>query len=56
METFLYSIFVINVKNKLMAGERKTPDDGGVLTFLVEVCFLAIFFIVIRKNKILNLK
>jgi membrane protease YdiL (CAAX protease family) len=44
VETFLYSIFDIKVKNKLIAGERKTPDDGGIFTFLIELFFICIYF------------
>jgi membrane protease YdiL (CAAX protease family) len=40
METFLYTIANVTVQNKIMAGERKTPDDDGLTTSLLEVIYL----------------
>jgi len=43
VETSFYSTMKYRVKNPVIAGERKTPDDDGVGTSLVElvlVCYL----------------
>ncbi len=43
VETTFYSTMKYKVKNSFIAGERKTPDDDGVGTSLVELalfCFL----------------
>jgi len=45
VETTLYSTFDITCKNKTFSGERKTPDDGGIMTFLIEIILLIFFFI-----------
>jgi len=42
VETSFYSVMKYKVHNPTMAGERKTPDDDGVLTSLVEAGFLAL--------------
>ena len=42
-ETLLYTIANVTVKNKIMAGERKTPDDDGLTTSLLEVMYLILF-------------
>lgn len=40
VETSLYTVTNIKVNNKLMVGERKTPDDDGMMTPLVELIVL----------------
>ena len=40
VETSLYTVTNIKVINKLMVGERKTPDDDGMMTPLVELIVL----------------
>jgi membrane protease YdiL (CAAX protease family) len=40
IETSLYTVTNIKVMNKLMVGERKTPDDDGIMTSLVELIVL----------------
>jgi membrane protease YdiL (CAAX protease family) len=44
VETSLYTITNIKVSNKLMGGERKTPDDDGMMTALVELIGLYSFY------------
>jgi len=44
VETSLYTITNIKVSNKLMGGERKTPDDDGMMTVLVELIGLYSFY------------
>lgn len=40
IETSLYTLTNIKVINKVMVGERKTPDDDGLMTPLVEIVSL----------------
>lgn len=40
VETTFYSSMKYKIKNPLMAGERKTPDDDGVMTSIVELAAL----------------
>jgi hypothetical protein len=40
VETSAYTVTNIKVINKLMVGERKTPDDDGMMTLLVELIVL----------------
>ena len=40
IETSLYTLTNIKVINKVMVGERKTPDDDGLMTPLVEIVAL----------------
>ena len=44
VETSLYTITNIKVNNKLMVGERLTPDDDGMMTALVELIGLYSFY------------
>ena len=40
IETSLYTITRVKVNNKLMVGERVTPDDDGIMTMIVELIVL----------------
>jgi membrane protease YdiL (CAAX protease family) len=44
VETSLYTITNTKVSNKIMGGERKTPDDDGIMTALVELIGLYSFY------------
>ena len=45
VETSLHTITNIKVKNKLMGGERVTPDDDGMMTPLVElIVFYSLYY------------
>ena len=44
VETSLYTITNTKVSNKIMGGERKTPDDDGMMTALVELIGLYSFY------------
>ena len=46
-ETFLYTITDVSVGNKIMAGERKTPDDDGLTTSLIEIIYLVSIILLI---------
>jgi hypothetical protein len=40
VEASFYTVFKYKVNNKLMAGERTTPDDDGLTSGLVELAAL----------------
>jgi membrane protease YdiL (CAAX protease family) len=40
LETSFYTVFKYKVNNKLMAGERSTPDDDGLMSGLIELAVL----------------
>jgi membrane protease YdiL (CAAX protease family) len=45
LESSFYTVANYSVKNKLMAGERKTPDDDGLTTSLITPILLALQYI-----------
>jgi len=44
IETSLYTITNTVVYNKLMCGERRTPDEDGIMTPLIEIIVLYFFY------------
>ena len=45
IETSLYTISKFSVINKFMAGERKTPDDDGITTIILNGILLIVLFL-----------
>lgn len=43
VETSLYTFIHTKIINKFMVGERKTPDDDGIMTLLIEIVALCLY-------------